>query len=212
MEFTNRMELFTNLIVSGEYLSVAILIALTIFLHLPKIVDFYHVIRKKRSHLIRDALSDSNTSEKFKEHLKDEVDIEHFRLIYGIKLSAPMLSAILQLKNRIGESVSFRHILRVAKLFPDIEHISEPSYRVVLGWFDKIFGIYNLAAGFICVVLGLVSGLWFFYTILSNLQPLLFVLSVTGFSFGIFLLNEGSVLISTYHVNKALDCYEKSGI
>ncbi|MGR5150182.1 hypothetical protein ACQKP8_27000 [Photobacterium alginatilyticum] len=204
------MELFADLLVDGEYWVAAAILSLTLFMHLSKIFNFYYSTKKKRSQLISYALSDPNVSDLLKEHLKEEIDTEHFRLTHGISLSTPMLNAVLQIKGRIGAFVSFRHILKVAKAQPDIEEVSSLSFRVKLGRFERFFGVYNLIAGFVLMTVGIVSGVLFFYTMASGLQLSSLVLCVLSIPLGCYLLNDGSTLVSVYHVNQALEHVAKN--
>ncbi|ENM5935879.1 hypothetical protein CTB58_003743 [Vibrio mimicus] len=212
VEAYSQMDLLIDLLKKGEYWIAVAVLAVTVLLHLPKLTDFFHSNRKKRSLLIQDALSDVNTSSSFKKHLLEEAELEQFRLIHGVRLSTPMFNAVFEFKNRVGSTVSFRHILKVAKVQPELDNMLDISYRIRLGRFDKAFALYNLIAGLFCLVIGLVAGVGFLYFLTTALQLSLFFLSILGIMLGVFLLNEGGVLISVHHINRALEQYERNAL
>ncbi len=82
-----------------------------------------------------------------KYQLTSELSIEYFSLIYGVRLSTPMINAILLLNERIKQRVAFRHLIIISKLTPNIRGIEHDSYRVKLDKFDYIPLIYKCIIG-----------------------------------------------------------------
>ncbi|ENO1896754.1 hypothetical protein WM008_22640 [Vibrio vulnificus] len=166
--------------------------------------------KKRKSLLINEALADPNISEMLKDHLREQIETEIFSLVHGVSLSHLMMSSILEINRRVKGSISFRHILRIAKLQPSIDDIDKYSYRVKMNAFDKCFSVYNLFFGVLIFLFGLYS-IFLSLSSLEVLQNLGYILIGIAFTFfGVFMVNDGAKIISVYHVNHALDIYEKN--
>ncbi|MFD2178170.1 hypothetical protein [Veronia pacifica] len=180
-------------------LTFTLIITVTILFNLNKISEFLDSHRNKRSLKLKNAISD-DISDELREHLKQEVDVEHFRLIYGVEVSPKMLEHIFELKRMIYPRVGFRHILRIAKLGQNSIEVKEKKIlKVKMSILDRISAIYNLLAG----ASVLVVGVWLFlvadqYTLLSLALTLILI------GFGIVLLIQSSILLSVYYANSAL--------
>ena len=204
------MELYSNLLREGNYWIFTVLMAISLVINFPRILECYHMNKKRKSLLINEALADPNISEMLKEHLREQIETEIFSLVHGVSLSHLMMSSILEVNRRVKGSVSFRHILRIAKLQPNIDDIDKYSYRVKMNVFDKFFSVYNLFFGVLIFLFGLYS-IFLSLSSLEILQNLGYILIGIAFTFfGVFMVNDGAKIISVYHVNQALDTYEKN--
>ncbi|EGR2915201.1 hypothetical protein ACODG7_16510 [Vibrio anguillarum] len=204
------MEVFAELLINGEYWIAAAILVLLVATQLPKITDFYRNNRNQRCLAITDALNDPNVSTELKKHLKNELNIEHFRKAHGIRLSMPMLTAIFVLNDRVGSQVSFRHLLKTIGAFPNVSDIADFSFRVRLSKFEKIFGVFNLVCGLIVATVGLVSTLFSVYSLVVDFNASYLILGLIAMPLGFNMLSDGSVVFSVYHVNNALESYEKT--
>ncbi|KJY79494.1 hypothetical protein TW78_00865 [Vibrio coralliilyticus] len=202
------MDILAELLQGGNYWVAAALLVLLIAAKLPKITEFYRSSRNQRCIAITEALNDPNVSPKLKAHLNDELNIEHFRKAHGTKLSMPMLNAVFVLNERVGNRVSFRHILKSVGTFPDVEELAKMTFRVQLLKIDKIAGVFNLVCGLIVATVGFVSSLLAIYSLYSTFDVSYLILGVVAMLVGFNMLNDGSVLFSVYHVNNALKSYE----
>ncbi|TOQ52202.1 hypothetical protein CGG93_25260, partial [Vibrio parahaemolyticus] len=90
-------------------------------------------------------------------HLKNELDIECFKGIHGIRVSLPMLKAVYVLNERVGATVSFRHVLKTVQLLPDISDVELLSYRIRLNILDKVIASYNLVFGLLIAGFGFIT-------------------------------------------------------
>lgn len=196
------MDSFIEALQGGDYWIAAVIAAITISVNLPKIIDFVHLSRKRRINDLTKAISDENISNELRAHLKDEIEVEHFRIVHSVKVSKVLLDAMLILKHRVDGKLSFRHILRVAKLVPDIDDIDSISYRVELSWFERVSGVYNLVAG---IILILFSVFIVCSSLLASLPVKTVLLGVIFFPIGGFMINEGASIISAMYINRALD-------
>ncbi|MFW1170155.1 hypothetical protein ACEV77_24620, partial [Vibrio parahaemolyticus] len=158
---------------------------------------------------ITTAINDPNVSPDLKSHLINELNIEHFRKVHGKRFSVPMLNAVFVLNERVGIKVSFRHILKTIAIFPDVVGINETSFRVQLLKFDIVFGVFNLILGLAVATIGLVSFVLSLYSLTSVFYAGYLFLGLVAMPIGFIMLNEGGVLFSVYHVNNALESYER---
>ncbi|OCH14718.1 hypothetical protein [Aliivibrio logei] len=194
----------------GNYGIALILIVVLILMNIPRLIDFSSFNRKRRMNDLIEALGNENVTDKIKSHLKDEIQIECFRLAHGVRVSTPMLNAILTISKRVDTKVSFRHLLRVAKIMPNIDELDNKSYRIKLEWFDKLFWGYNLITGALMVIIGLVFFIAFMGTLSTEVHANYLILGLFSFATGSYAFNEGVALASVYHINKALQSYDES--
>ncbi|CCN71697.1 hypothetical protein [Vibrio nigripulchritudo] len=203
------MDSISKLLQEGEYVAVALVLAISVVVNLPKIMDFYRSSRKQRSENITNAIADPGLIPELKDHFKDELNIEYFRNIHGVKLGLPMLKAALILNERVSEQVSFRHVAKAVKTLPNIQGIHRLSYRVRLSKFDTVVCLYNLASGFCLIVSGLILNLVFLYSIFTDFNPGLAAIGVTFLLMGGYMFNDGVAWASVKHINKALEAFEE---
>lgn len=203
------MDLYVELLKQGDYLIVATVLALSAVFNFPKIADFFKSSRKQRSVSISNAIADPEVAPELKAHFQNELNIEHFRNIHGVKLGLPMLKAALILNERVGEMVSFRHVLKTVKLLPDISGIASLSYRVKLSRMDNFMCLYNLLFGTPIVIFGFVAFLFSLYSVAVSFNPELLITGTACLLMGGYMFNEGAVWASVKHVNKALEVFEE---
>ncbi|EJG1660308.1 hypothetical protein QNS37_004515 [Vibrio parahaemolyticus] len=148
------MDLVVELLKSGDYWIAIVVVIVTIAINAPRVTEYYFLLRKNRMAQILSALQEPSVSEELKTHLKNELDIECFKGIHGIRISLPMLKVVYVLNERVGATVSFR--------------------------------------------------------IVTGFEPSLLISGVIFLSLGFYMLNDGSTLFSVYHINRALNDYEKA--
>lgn len=203
------MEVIYSALKDGEYLIFVGILVIAIVINLPKIFDFLSVNRKRRMDDLMDLLSNKVVEEKIKLHIRDEIQVESIRLSHGVRLGEPMLSAIFTIKERVSTEVSFRHVLRVAKLSPDVEGLDSVSYRVKLSWHDKIQTGLNLILGCLLMLFGVAGLLVFLLLLSSGFSAELLGVALLALPVGAYILSEGASLVSVRHINAALNKYEK---
>ncbi|BCL71822.1 hypothetical protein TUMSATVNIG1_37890 [Vibrio nigripulchritudo] len=203
------MDLYVELLQKGDYLVIVVILAISAVFKLPNILDLYKSNRKQRRESITNAIADPGLIPELKDHFKDELNIEYFRNIHGVKLGLPMLKAALILNERVSEQVSFRHVAKAVKTLPNIQGIHRLSYRVRLSKFDTVVCLYNLASGFCLIVSGLILNLVFLYSIFTDFNPGLAAIGVTFLLMGGYMFNDGVAWASVKHINKALEAFEE---
>ncbi|QSX41178.1 hypothetical protein [Shewanella cyperi] len=203
-----NIDLIINLFKDGYFWLAILAFVIPVISSLKHIVEFYDSSKKLRSASITAALADPNVTDELKEHLRDEANLEHFRIIHGVRLSTPMLNAAMVLKARVGAQVQFRHVLNVIKISPDIDDIDSLAFRVKLSWFDKWSGWYNLILGFSLALLGIPLTMLALYSIIANFNAGLLLIGLFCLVMGLYMAKDGIVVISVRHVNNALVDYE----
>ncbi|QSX30407.1 hypothetical protein JYB88_01750 [Shewanella cyperi] len=205
-----NIDLIINLFKDGYFWLAILAFVIPVISSLKHIVEFYDSSKKLRSASITAALADPNVTDELKEHLRDEANLEHFRIIYGVRLSTPMLNATMVLKARVGAQVQFRHVLNVIKTSPDIDDMTSLSYRVKLGRFDRWSGWYNLILGFSMAMFGIPLTMLALYSVTASFHAGLLLIGLFCLGMGFYMAKDGILVLSVRHVNKALADYERA--
>ncbi|HGS5597886.1 TPA: hypothetical protein ACMDVU_004599 [Vibrio parahaemolyticus] len=165
------MDLVVELLKSGDYWIAIVVVIVTIAINAPRVTEYYFLLRKNRMVQILSALQEPSVSEELKTHLKNELDIECFKGIHGLRVSFPMLKAVYVLNERVGATVSFRHVLKTVQLLPDISDVELLSYRIRLNTLDKVIASYNLVFGLLIAAFGFIIFLLSIYSIVTGFEP-----------------------------------------
>ncbi|EIA1497369.1 hypothetical protein [Vibrio parahaemolyticus] len=203
------MDLVVELLKSGDYWIAIVVVIVTIAINVPRVIEYYFLLRKNRMAQILSALQEPGVSEELKTHLRNELDIECFKGIHGTRVSFPMLKAVYVLNERVGATVSFRHVLKTVQLLPDISGVELLSYRIRLNILDKVIASYNLVFGLLVAGFGFITFLLSIYSIVTGFEPSLLISGVIFLPLGFYMLNDRGALFSVYHINRALNDYEK---
>lgn len=203
------MDLVLRLLSEGSFSLLAGVFVFYLLFNYEKVFTFYDSSKKLRSGAISAALADPHLSDEMKNHLIDEANLEHFRIVHGVRLSTPLLNAAMVLKERMAGQVQFRHVLNVIKTSPDISHLASPSYRVRLDRFDIWAGWYNLIFGALIALAGIPLFVTAIYTLTTSFNASWLVIGLFFSATGLYMLRDGVVIVSVRHVNRALAEYEQ---
>ncbi|ELB2204985.1 hypothetical protein QNZ74_004538 [Vibrio parahaemolyticus] len=195
----------------GNYSFVFLVIALSLVVNLEKIISLFSEQRKQRLATLEQTSSIENLSPRLRNHLADEMQVEVFYLAHGLKVSKITLNGLLALEERVGARISFKHILRVGRLVPDLERVEEQAFQIELPWYDKFYSLYNLVIGFPGFILSI---LWFSYSLsivftVPNYPSL--VVSSLAAVVSLAMLYQGAPYISTRIVNAELRNMKECG-
>ncbi|TOD80319.1 hypothetical protein, partial [Vibrio parahaemolyticus] len=183
------MDLVVELLKSGDYWIAIVVVIVTIAINVPRVTEYYFLLRKNRMAQILSALQEPGVSEELKTHLRNELDIECFKGIHGTRVSFPMLKAVYVLNERVGATVSFRHVLKTVQLLPDISGVELLSYRIRLNILDKVIASYNLVFGLLVAGFGFITFLLSIYSIVTGFEPSLLISGVIFLPLGFYMLN-----------------------
>ncbi|PSV21768.1 hypothetical protein C0W44_06035 [Photobacterium leiognathi subsp. mandapamensis] len=204
------MDLVIELLQNDDYWIAIVVVIITIAANAPKITEYYFSLRKNKMSQILSSLQEPSISEELKTHLKNELDIECFKSVHGIRISLPMLKTVYVLNERVGGSVSFRHVLKTVQHLPDISGIELLSYQIRLSTLDKVIAFYNLLLGLFIACFGFITFLLSINSITSGFDPSLLLTGIIFLPLGFYMMNDGSAIFSVHHVNKALSDYERA--
>lgn len=199
------MEFIVNLFKEGYYEGLLIIIFFSIVANFVKFIDFYDFNRKRRIKDLYEAVNSPKVGKQLKSQLEHEIEVEHFKIIYKVRVNKELLDSIFVLHNRIGKSLPFRHLVRAASFNPCTLGIEEPSYRIKLSFFDKVAAKYNLIVGLFLLFFSflLIGAFGINYTTELNWGNL--INGIVCIVIGCFMVREGLPLKSVNFVNEALD-------
>ena len=196
----------------GNYAFVFLIIALSMVVNLEKIISLFSEQRKQRLATLEKTSSIENLSPKLRKHLDDEMQVEVFYLAHGLKVSKITLNGLLALEERVGARISFKHILRVGRIVPDLERVEEQEFQIELPWYDKFYSLYNLVLGLPGFILSI---LWFAYSLsivftVPNYPSL--VVSALAVVVSLAMLYQGAPYISASMINAELRSMKECGV
>ena len=199
------MELLAKLFAEESYSVVVLLLFFYSLLNANKILDFYYNLKRKKIEVLLDAVNNQHISDDLKKHLLQQLDLEYFYITHRVRVSYPMLNAILTLALKVGDSVSFRHLLHIARIGVDLTKVTDNDYRVKLSSFDRALCIYSLLSGLFIVLFGflnlliLVDSFWKDFNAGALIQTAIFI------PLGMFFMTDFIPIVSAKHINKALN-------
>ncbi|MDF5093916.1 hypothetical protein P3631_23525 [Vibrio parahaemolyticus] len=189
---------------SGNYVGILLVLAFSVLINLPKITEYYLSHKRRRLDTLTKLQNLDGLDPRLKRHIKSEIEVEVFRLTHKVKVSMVLLNGLLSLKERVGDQVSFKHILRCGRIVPDLSKVSEPNFQIKIEKLDYAYAIYNSVFGLLGFFVGF---FWFTYsvaTLLSapNFQSIFVSSLMLLVGFG--MLTQTTPVYSTRIINKQL--------
>ena len=205
-------ETIIELLKTENYMILAVFISVSILLNLANIINFYSSHKKRRLNDLQLAVSNNELPEDFRNHLKNEIELEYFKIAHGVKISKLALNAVLVLLHRVGDRLSAGHVIRASRLINNVQNIQNLSFRLELTKFEKYFAIYNIFFGVIFSLFGLIFSaiqmvLVIYVFNISSLLSSLFCVFI-----GFLMLYEGIPLYSIKLINEALTEIEQESV
>ncbi|MUI54386.1 hypothetical protein [Aliivibrio fischeri] len=205
-------ETIIELLKTENYMILAVFISVSILLNLGNIINFYSSHKKRRLNDLQLAVSNNELPEDFRNHLKNEIELEYFKIAHGIKISKLALNAVLVLLHRVGDRLSAGHVIRASRLINNVQNIQNLSFRLELTKFEKYFAIYNIFFGVIFSLFGLILSaiqmvLAIYVFNISSLLSSLFCVFI-----GFLMFYEGIPLYSIKLINEALTEIEQESV
>ncbi|WP_279452615.1 hypothetical protein [Aeromonas hydrophila] len=129
---------------SGNYaILIAVIIASLIYKSLP-LLDAYHTHRKRRVTDLENTIKSDNISSSFKKNLKEEIESEHFKIVYGVRAKKSLIDQVFMLHNKLGGERTLHQFANALKLYPKVIRGSDGKYKLDVGLIDFFFGLYHL--------------------------------------------------------------------
>ncbi|GGW96688.1 hypothetical protein [Alteromonas halophila] len=137
----------------GNILVSVIIVVVAIIFNYKKIADYLEERKRARILKISEALGCEHVEGLTKEHLKEELATEHFKIATGLRLEKEFREAIISLHKKTKGNLGFFHFKRA---MPHLEY-KYSNLKVNLTRFDKAGFWFNLVFGCILTFLGLMT-------------------------------------------------------
>ncbi|MNZ10452.1 hypothetical protein D3C78_272970 [compost metagenome] len=189
---------------SGNYaILFAVIIVSLIYKSFP-LLEAYHAYRKRRVTDLENTIKSEYISSSFKNNLKEEIECEHFKIVYGVRARKSLIDQVFILHSQINGERTLNQFANALKLYPKIIRKSDGSSRFKVGPLDYFFGLYHFLFGLFFLLIGLIT---FFHQIDIGLfalggRPL--ILSLIAIAGGIFMLYMSTPVLSLMLINRAL--------
>lgn len=187
----------------GNILFPVIIVLVAIILNYKKISDYLEERKRARALTISQALNCDYVSGLTKEHLKEELVTEHFKIATGLRLEKEFRESVINLHKRMEGSISFSHFKKA------IEHLEykDSEIKIKLTWYDKAGFWFNLIFGCILALLGML--IFIVPTHLADVSVVQFFMFVGlgafFFSTSVMMLNQTFPVRSAKLIKKELD-------
>lgn len=192
---------------SENYMYALIIIVVSVAYNSFKFLDAYHAYKKRRIIDLENTVKSRHISTAFRKNIRDEIESEHFKCIYGPRVNKECIDEIFSIYEMLKGRIAFRHFIRAARLRPNIFDITcDKPKQLKPDTMDTIFGIYHLSFGLIFFFLGLFMAIYIIINMdtvslvyIKALVPSIFF-SITGW----IMLYLGAPIYSARLINSEL--------
>ncbi|WP_139476931.1 hypothetical protein [Aeromonas veronii] len=198
------LERIMSYIESGHYTYALIVIAISFGYNSLKLLDAYHVHRKRRVEELENTIKCKYVSSTFKKRVKEELESEHFKNIYGVKTNKKCIDEMFAIHEKMKNNISFRHFIRATRLQPNIFDFKEKLPKELKTEFiEKMFGIYHLFFGTLFFLGGLTTSVFFIISFmpLTDSSLVSLISSVFLTLAGMVMIYLGAPIYSIYIIN-----------
>ncbi|MGF1836795.1 hypothetical protein [Photobacterium sanguinicancri] len=137
---------------SGDYKFAFFAVIFIIIVNLRNILTFIDERKKRKLNIILEALNSANISGVLEKHLREEVEVEYFRLAHGVKLEKNKIEKLLSLKAFLKGRLPF-HLILGARKYINNNEFSYGHANVNIGVFSIIGALFNLFTSIILVMM-----------------------------------------------------------
>lgn len=192
---------------SENYVYALIAIAISLAYNAFRFLDAYHAHRKRRVLDLENTIKSRHISAIFKKYIREEIESEYFKQIYGVKTKKKCIDEIFSIHGMINNRISFTHFIRAARLQPNIFDLPDTMpKRLKPDIMEAAFGVYHLFFGgifFICGSIYTIYNIAMIGTIaLTGIAP--FVASIFFTVTGWVMLYLGAPIYSVRIINLEL--------
>ncbi|MBL0492815.1 hypothetical protein [Aeromonas veronii] len=200
---------------SENYIYALIAIVISLGYNALKFLDAYHAQRKRRVLDLENTINCKHISPSFKKKIKEEIESEHFKNIYGVKTKKRCIDEMLSVHETMKDRISFRHFIRATRLQKNIfDFANETTKKLKLDLIEKAFGVYHLFFGALFFFSGILMTVFSILTITPLNAPGLasFISSVFFTLTGWVMLYLGAPIYSVHIINLELKKQNKPEI
>lgn len=201
------MEVILNKIIesliNGNILVAISILAIAFLFNIQKLFAFYDDRKKARIITLIEALNNEDISGLTREHLKDELETEQFKLSTGIRLEKKFREALIRAHKNTNGELSFRHYKRA------LPHIKYRSGEVVVNvtgvergiyWFNSVFGVLMIFCGLFLLIVPSQTSVFNLFQLFSILS-----VGVAFLAMAVFMLFQTFPIYSAKWVSKELE-------
>ncbi|MFM5717848.1 hypothetical protein [Aeromonas caviae] len=188
---------------SGNYaILIAVIIASLIYKSLP-LLDAYHSHRKHRVTDLENAFKSECISPLFQNNLKEEIECEHFKIIYGVKAKKNLIDQVFMLHSKLEGEKTLDQFSNALRLRPKVVK-SNGSYRFKVGIIDYFFGFYHFMFGvlFLAIAYLELPSKLEIHSIFVDARPLASPLIMA--TIGVIMLYLSTPIFSLISINRAI--------
>lgn len=188
----------------GDYKVIIIFLIVSLAFNAFSILNAYHAIRKRRVTDLESIIESQYISSDFKKMLREDIESEHFKVVYGVRASKDLIEKTFMLHNNLDGKISFAHFARAIKIYPKVIRDSNNKYQFKIGLWDIAFGLYHLISGIVITLAGIITLIIQIITdplVLSEYNILLPLIVVAG---GIYMLFMSGPYYSLMVINRSL--------
>lgn len=188
----------------GDYKVIIIFLIVSLAYNALSILNAYHAIRKRRVADLECIIESQYISSDFKKMLREDIESEHFKVVYGVRASKDLIEKTFILHNTLDGKISFAHFARAIKMYPKVIKDSNNKYQFKIGLWDHAFGLYHFIIGIVISLAGIIIMIMQIITdplVLSGYTILFPLIMVTV---GIYMLFMSGPYYSLMVINRSL--------
>ncbi|WP_053911776.1 hypothetical protein [Pseudoalteromonas sp. SW0106-04] len=185
---------------TGQYWLASTILVLSIIVNLEKISSILETHKTKRLLFLKEAVADDALPDNLKSHLHDEVSMEYFYRIHGVRMDKFKRDLVLDAYNHSRGEITFGQFVKANGHLK----VENGKLKVRLNSFDKFFFWYNAIAGSFLMFSGALL-LALIYGVTEILE--LFTGMIAGTMFvmsGIFVISQVFPILSAKKIEKNL--------
>ncbi|MCG7542832.1 hypothetical protein MHM93_01390 [Pseudoalteromonas sp. MM17-2] len=185
---------------TGQYWLASTVLVLSIVVNLEKVSSILERHKTKRLLFLKEAVADDALPDNLKPHLHDEVSIEYFYRIHGVRMDKFKRDLVLDAYNNSRGEITFGQFVKANGHL----EVEDGKLKVCLTIFDKLFFWYNAIAGSFLMLSG---ALLLAFSWVSGVPKILglFTSMIAGTIFvasGIFVISQVFPILSAKKIEK----------
>jgi hypothetical protein len=197
-------EKITNHLQSGHIIVLVAAFALSLAHRYFPLLNAYHEHRKRRVTELENIIKSRHISPQFKKNLKEEIECEHFKCVYGVRARKSLIDQVFMLHEIINGERTLNQFANALKLYPKVIQTHDSSYRLKVGLLDYFFGFYHLFFGLLFLVVGAITLTYQIDRGLFALGGRPLILSLVVIVGGLFMLYMSTSIYSLMLINRTL--------
>jgi hypothetical protein len=126
-------------------LGVLILVAVALITNAQKIITFLDGNKKRRVNLLNEVVSSDLVDEIIKEHVRNEINSEYFKITHGVYIDKDKIISIIETHQKLNNAIPFRTFINATPIIS----VKNGSFTLEFRKIDKISHILNSIIGYL---------------------------------------------------------------